>query len=87
MFIYFLSTATTIGRKISYPPSIDEQLVHYILKEQQNGVTVQAEMIRREAKKLIQPYCLDFKASTGWLDKFLSRNKISLHPNKGLVFF
>ncbi|XP_066913694.1 nuclear factor of activated T-cells 5-like [Clytia hemisphaerica] len=71
-----------LGRKISYPSSVDEQLVQYVLREQQNGVLVQPDMIRKEAKHLITPYCHDFKASTGWLDKFLSRNKLSLYPPK-----
>jgi len=87
IFSQFSAYSVTIlpsssGRKISYPPAVDEQLVQFVLQEQKNGVLVQPEMIRREAKKLIQPFCNDFKASTGWLEKFLSRNQLSLHPPK-----
>lgn len=78
------SAAPLCGRKLSYPAAIDAQLVQYVMQEQKGGVILSPDMLRREALQLIQPYCHEFKASTGWLDKFLARHKLSLHPSKNL---
>ncbi|XP_057289871.1 uncharacterized protein LOC130612559 [Hydractinia symbiolongicarpus] len=75
------ASSSSCGRKLSYPPEIDEQLVHWVKTEQNAGVVMSPDMLRREALRLIQPYCFEFKASTGWLDKFLTRHKLVLHSN------
>lgn len=54
--------------------------MQWVKEEQFNGAHISPDILRKEALRLIQPYCYEFKASTGWLDKFLSRHRIVLHP-------
>ena len=59
------SAPPVFGRKLSYPLDIDDQLVKWVRSEQANNNIISPELLRREALKLIQPFCNEFKASTG----------------------
>lgn len=74
------------GRKLSYPSEVDEQLLHWTKTQQHRGIIVSSENLRKQALAMIQPYCPDFKASTGWLDKFVARHKLDLQSNTRPTF-
>jgi len=69
---------TGSGRRLSYSTEIDEKLLHWVKKFQENKVNVTREMLQKQALSLIQPECPDFKASSGWVEKFLVRHGLTL---------
>ncbi len=58
------------GRKLSYPESIDEELVRWILELRDMQVAVSSDMLKQKATSLITPIVSTFKASSGWCEKF-----------------
>ena len=66
------------GRRLSYSTDTDRKLLHWVKKFQENRVNVTREMLQRQALSLIQPQCPEFKASSGWVEKFLVRHGLSL---------
>ena len=74
------------GRKISYPLDIEGQLVGWILeKREECNVAVSTQMIRLKALSLIKPVLPGFKASDGWLRKFLARNNLVLRAKTSIA--
>ena len=63
------------GRKISYPPSLEGELVAWVLSKQ-SYIPVSNRMIKLKALSLIRPVLPAFKASDGWCRKFLARNNL-----------
>ena len=67
------------GRKISYPRELEEKLLAWILeKRDEQFVAVSTQLIRLKALSLIKDTNPDFKASEGWLRKFMWRNNLVL---------
>ena len=67
------------GRKISYPQDLEDKSVAWILeKREAEFVTVSTQMIRLKALSLIKDTNPKFKASDGWVRKFLKRNDLVL---------
>eukprot|EP00795_Rhopilema_esculentum_P007547 gene7547-13332_t len=66
------------GRRLSYSTETDERLLNWVKKFQENRVNVTREMLQKQALLLIQPECPEFKASSGWVEKFLVRHGITL---------
>ena len=66
------------GRKLSYPAEIEEELVEWILILRDKNFPVSTMLLKEKAKKLISQHNPSFKASSGWMTKFLSRNKFTL---------
>jgi len=67
------------GRKISYPQELEEKILAWILeKREQDYVPVSTQLIRLKALSLIKNYNEHFKASDGWVRKFMKRNKLVL---------
>jgi hypothetical protein len=69
------------GRKVT-SEDMDRQLVQWIFSMRNRQLRVSRKMIRRKASELFGD-CEDatrniFKASRGWLDKFMSRNELSV---------
>lgn len=58
------------GRKLSYPPSIDQELVQWILELKNKQLPVSSDMVKQKATTLITPLVATFKASSGWCEKF-----------------
>ena len=58
------------GRKLSYPISVDNDILALIMnmRDKQQAVTI--ELILIHGKKLILPHNLNFVASCGWAKKF-----------------
>jgi len=67
------------GQKISYPQEIEDKLLAWVMeKREAQFVAVSTQLIRMKARSLIKEYNPNFKASEGWVRKFLSRNKLVL---------
>ena len=67
------------GRKVSYPQDIEEKLVAWLLeKREENFVAISTRVIRLKAMSLIKPILPDFKASDGWVRRFMKRNSFVL---------
>ena len=74
------------GRKVSYPKEIEEELVKWILeKHEQSHVAVSTRMIRLKAMSLVKPTLPNFKASEGWVRKFLVRNDLVLQARTSIA--
>lgn len=66
------------GRRLSYATQTDANLLRWVKDLQENKINVTREMLQRQALALIQLECPDFKASSGWVEKFLVRHGITL---------
>ena len=67
------------GRPLSYSEDLEDELIQWILEMQDMNLPIQRQHVQRRAKALIQPHLATFKASAGWLDKFLKRHSLTLH--------
>ena len=59
------------GRQLSYPKDVDEELVQWVLEMRDLQLAVSSEMLKQKAKVMITPHVPTFKASNGWLEKFM----------------
>ena len=66
------------GRLLSYNEDIEDQLLQWILEARDQQLPIQRKAIQRTALALIQPQKSQFRASEGWLQKFLNRHSLSL---------
>ena len=67
------------GRKTSYSQELEDKLVAWILEKREEAyVAVSTQMIHLKALSLIRPVNPQFKASDGWLRKFMTRNNLVL---------
>ena len=66
------------GRSFSYPCMVDEELVDWVMTRRDCHLPVGTNMIQSKATALIKPHNPTFKASKGWLHKFMLRNGLSL---------
>ena len=67
------------GRKMSYPQDLEDKLVAWILEKwEAEFVAVSTQMIRLKPLSLIKDTNPEFKASDGWVRKFLKRNELVL---------
>ena len=73
------------GRRLSYSPETDRQLLEWVVERGKNGLPVSREAIQTQALALVRDECPDFKASSGWVEKFLIRHKISLPTRASLL--
>ncbi|CAB3976993.1 Nucleolar 4-like [Paramuricea clavata] len=73
------------GRRLSYSPETDKQLLEWVVERSRNGLPVSREAIQTQALALVRDECPDFKASSGWVEKFLIRHKISLPTRASML--
>ena len=66
------------GRPLSYSQCIDDELLSWILRQRDLRVTVRRLDIQLKAKALIGSGLPQFKASSGWVDKFMCRHSLSI---------
>lgn len=66
------------GRRLSYSNETDEKLYQWVMKQQENGTPVTRDAIQLQARSLIQSECPEFKASSGWVEKFLTRHNLCI---------
>ena len=69
-------TKKGVGRPLTYSQSIDDELLSWIL--QQRDLQVRRLDIQLKAKALIGSDLPQFKASSGWVDKFMCRHSLSI---------
>lgn len=73
------------GRKISYPQELDEQLAAWILEKREEAfIPVSYQMIHLKALSFIRPINPQFKASDGWLKKFLVKHNLVLRARTSI---
>ena len=65
------------GRPISYLKELDEKLVAWVLKQRDIHLPVSSQDIKLMARKLIHPINPLFKASSGWLTRFMVHHSLS----------
>ncbi|XP_046858742.1 uncharacterized protein LOC124452203 [Xenia sp. Carnegie-2017] len=73
------------GRRLSYSPETDKQLLEWVLERSKSGLPVTRESIQSQALVLVRDECPDFKASSGWVEKFLIRHKFRLPSRASIV--
>ena len=66
------------GNRPALPPKVEDILKGIILEERQEGNRVNGSLVKQWALQLAAEHKIEkFKASCGWLDKFLHRNELS----------
>ena len=73
------------GRKLSYPPRIEEELTKWILEQRDLQPNLSTQDILDHAVALVQPVCPTFSGTRGWLHKFLARNNLLDANNAPLI--
>ena len=63
------------GRSLSYPASIDEELLSWLLIMNDLHLPVSILALQKKAKSLILPHNPCFEASRGWVSQFRSAKK------------
>ena len=67
------------GRKITYPQELEDKLLAWIMeKREAECVAISTQVIRLKALSLIKASNPEFKASDGWVRKFMKRNDLVL---------
>lgn len=66
------------GRRLSYSHETDEKLLQWVLIQQEKGTPVTRDAIQAQARLLIRDECPEFKASSGWVEKFLARHNLTI---------
>ena len=67
------------GRKVSYPKDLEDKLVAWILEKRETDcVAISTQVIRCKALSMIKSVRPNFKASDGWVRKFMKRNDLVL---------
>lgn len=66
------------GRPITYSKEIDDSLIAWVLKQRDLHLPVGRLELKLKAKVLICPTLPNFKASSGWIEKFMRRHSLSL---------
>ncbi|KAK3710181.1 hypothetical protein QZH41_010577 [Actinostola sp. cb2023] len=66
------------GRRLSYSSETDDKLLQWVIKEQESGTPVTKDAIQVQARHMVRDECPDFKASSGWVEKFMSRHNLAV---------
>ena len=72
------------GRPLSYPTSVDEELISWILIMNDLHLPVSVLALQKKAKSLILPHNPDFEASRGWIRRFREGHNFSLRKRTSL---
>ena len=73
------------GRKLSYPQDTDDKILEWIIIQRENYLPVSRQMICDKALSLVKPHQPDFKASKGWLRRFLVRHNLLLRARTSVA--
>ena len=66
------------GRHLSYSQEIYEELLSWVLHQRDLQIVVRKEDIQFIAKLMLSERCPSFKASNGWVDKFMCHYSLSI---------
>ena len=66
------------GRPLTYAKEVESELVAWILQLLDLHLPVAVLALQEKTKKVIQPHNPIFAASRGWVEKFLTRHRLSL---------
>ena len=69
---------TGAGRPLTYPKEIDESVIAWVLRQRDLHLPVRRLELKLKARALICPTLPNFKASSGWVEKFMHRHSLSL---------
>ena len=72
------------GLPLSYPASIDEELLSWLLIMNDLHLPVSILALQKKAKSLILPHNPCFEASRGWVRQFKKRHNLALRKKKHL---
>ena len=72
------------GRPLTYPLSIDEELVSWILTMRDIHVPVSVEGLKEKARELVAPHNCKLKASSRWVKGFFKRHTLTLRAKTSL---
>lgn len=73
------------GRNLSYPKETDEEILEWVLVRHDAHLPVSRELIKTKARQLIKTTNSNFKASSGWLEKFMIRHSLSLRSKTSIT--
>ena len=66
------------GHPLSYPAALEIDITAWVLQPRDRNLAVSTQSIQLYANEVIHPHNPDFKASYGWLQKFMKRNNLTL---------
>ena len=69
---------TGAGRPLTYPKEIDKSVIAWVLRQRDLHLPVRRLELKLKARALICPTLPNFKASSGWVEKFMCRHSLSL---------
>ena len=64
---------------MSYPFELEQDIVTWVLQRRDKNLAISRNSIQLFACTVIGPYHPEFKASDGWVQKFMIRNNLALH--------
>ena len=73
------------GRKLTYPNKIYEKVLEWVLCRRECHLPVSTQMLRDKAMSLIKEHNPAFKASEGWLRKFICHHSLVLHAKTSVA--
>ena len=66
------------GHPLSYPIELEQDIVTWVLQRRDKNLAVSRNSIQLFACTVISPHHPEFKASNGWVQKFMTRNNLTL---------
>ena len=72
------------GQPLSYSIALEDKPVQWIFESRDLQLPVQRKAIQQKAVALIQPINPEFRASDGWLQKFMTRNSLLLRRHTSI---
>ena len=73
------------GRRLSYPKEADDKILEWVLCMRESHLVVSTQMIRDKALALIKQHSPTFKASEGWVRKFICRLSLVLRAHTSVA--
>ncbi len=73
------------GRKLNYPREVDDKVLEWVLCMREKHLPISTQMLRDKALALIKPHNPNFKASDGWVRKFIRRHNLVLRARTSVA--
>ena len=72
-------------RKLTYPKELDDDILKWFLEKRDLQLAVSTEMLKQHAKMVVIPVKPTFKASDGWVQKFMQRHNLVLRARTSMA--